>query len=96
MKSLIQLLFIGVLIAIFVPGQHPSKIRRDIEELESSLRFKNRVLSVIAHDLKNPVASVAQFSDKGFKIEDCICSGLRYPNIIDILEQEISWCAANK
>jgi two-component system, sensor histidine kinase len=32
-------------------------------QLESSLRFKNRVLSVIAHDLKNPVASVAQFSD---------------------------------
>lgn len=31
--------------------------------LESSLRFKNKVLSVIAHDLKNPVASVAQFSD---------------------------------
>jgi two-component system, sensor histidine kinase len=32
-------------------------------KLESSLRFKNRVLSVIAHDLKNPIASVAQFSD---------------------------------
>jgi signal transduction histidine kinase len=32
-------------------------------KLESSLRFKNRVLSVIAHDLKSPVASVAQFSD---------------------------------
>ncbi len=32
-------------------------------QLESSLRFKNRVLSVIAHDLKNPVASVAQFSE---------------------------------
>jgi len=31
--------------------------------LESSLRFKNKVLSVIAHDLKNPVASVAQFVD---------------------------------
>jgi len=31
--------------------------------LESSLRFKNKVLSVIAHDLKNPVASVAQFSE---------------------------------
>ncbi len=31
--------------------------------LESSLRFKNKILSVIAHDLKNPVASVAQFSD---------------------------------
>ena len=31
--------------------------------LESSLRFKNRVLSVIAHDLKNPIASVAQFAD---------------------------------
>ena len=32
-------------------------------QLESTLRFKNRVLSVIAHDLKNPVASVAQFSE---------------------------------
>lgn len=32
-------------------------------QLEASLRFKNKVLSVIAHDLKNPVASVAQFSD---------------------------------
>jgi signal transduction histidine kinase len=32
-------------------------------QLESSLRFKNKVLSVIAHDLKNPVASIAQFSD---------------------------------
>jgi len=36
---------------------------RERLQLESSLRFKNRVLSVIAHDLKNPVASVAQFSD---------------------------------
>lgn len=32
-------------------------------QLESSLIFKNRVLSVIAHDLKSPIASVAQFSD---------------------------------
>jgi signal transduction histidine kinase len=32
-------------------------------KLESSLRFKNLVLSVVAHDLKNPVASIAQFSD---------------------------------
>jgi signal transduction histidine kinase len=32
-------------------------------QLESSLRFKNKVLSVIAHDLKNPVASIAQFSN---------------------------------
>jgi len=40
-------------------------VRNDKErlQLESSLRFKNRVLSVIAHDLKNPIASVAQFSD---------------------------------
>jgi len=36
---------------------------RERLKLESSLRFKIRVLSVIAHDLKNPVASVAQFSD---------------------------------
>lgn len=32
-------------------------------QLEASLRFKNKVLSVVAHDLKNPVASIAQFSD---------------------------------
>ncbi|MEA3460502.1 MAG: HAMP domain-containing sensor histidine kinase, partial [Bacteroidota bacterium] len=32
-------------------------------QLETTLRFKNRVLSVIAHDLKNPIASVAQFSE---------------------------------
>jgi signal transduction histidine kinase len=40
-------------------------IRNDRErvQLENSLRFKNRVLSVIAHDLKNPIASVAQFAD---------------------------------
>jgi len=40
-------------------------VRKDKErlQLETSLRFKNRVLSVIAHDLKNPIASVAQFSD---------------------------------
>jgi signal transduction histidine kinase len=31
--------------------------------LESSLRFKNKVLSVIAHDLKNPIASVSQFTE---------------------------------
>jgi len=40
-------------------------VRNDTERLvlESSLRFKNRVLSVIAHDLKNPIANVAQFSN---------------------------------
>lgn len=31
--------------------------------LEGSLIFKNRVLSVIAHDLKSPVANIAQFVD---------------------------------
>jgi len=40
-------------------------VRNDKErfQLESTLRFKNRVLSVIAHDLKNPIANVAQFSE---------------------------------
>lgn len=40
-------------------------IQNDRERLRlaDSLKFKNRVLSVIAHDLKNPIASVAQFSD---------------------------------
>jgi len=33
------------------------------QRLEASLVFKNRVLSVIAHDLKAPIASVAQFSE---------------------------------
>lgn len=36
---------------------------RERLRLADSLKFKNRVLSVIAHDLKNPIASVAQFSD---------------------------------
>ena len=36
---------------------------RERLQLEDSLKFKNRVLSVIAHDLKNPIANVAQFSD---------------------------------
>ena len=36
---------------------------RERTKLEASLRFKNKVLSVVAHDLKNPVASIAQFSD---------------------------------
>jgi len=36
---------------------------RERLHLSDSLKFKNRVLSVVAHDLKNPVASVAQFSD---------------------------------
>jgi signal transduction histidine kinase len=31
--------------------------------LESALRFKNKVLTLIAHDLKNPIASIAQFAD---------------------------------
>jgi len=39
------------------------RIDKERLQLESSLRFKNRVLSVIAHDLKNPIASVAQFSE---------------------------------
>jgi signal transduction histidine kinase len=48
--------------AVMIILQWISNDRQRIQ-LESSLRFKNRVLSVIAHDLKNPVASVAQFSD---------------------------------
>jgi len=39
------------------------KNNRAREHLETSLRFKNKVLSVVAHDLKSPVASVAQFAD---------------------------------
>lgn len=48
----------AVMIIIQWVGNYKKRI-----QLESSLRFKNKVLSVIAHDLKNPVASVAQFAD---------------------------------
>ncbi len=33
------------------------------EELKSTLAFKTRIFSIIAHDLKSPVASLAQHSD---------------------------------
>ncbi len=52
------ILAMAVMIIMQWVKNHKERIK-----LESSLRFKNRVLSVIAHDLKNPVASVAQFAD---------------------------------
>jgi signal transduction histidine kinase len=48
----------SVLIIVQWVGNYNTRL-----QLESTLRFKNRVLSVIAHDLKNPVASIAQFSE---------------------------------
>lgn len=55
-----QLLILAMAVMIILQW-----IQNDKERLmlESSLRFKNRVLSVIAHDLKNPISSVTQFSD---------------------------------
>ena len=52
------ILAMSVLIIIQWVNNYKTRLR-----LESSLRFKTKVLSVIAHDLKNPVASVAQFAD---------------------------------
>ena len=51
-----------VAMAVLIIAQWVSNYNARLQ-LESSLRFKNKVLSVIAHDLKNPVASIAQFSD---------------------------------
>jgi signal transduction histidine kinase len=48
--------------AVLITLQWVSNYKERLK-LESSLRFKNKVLSVVAHDLKNPVASMAQFSD---------------------------------
>jgi len=54
----IFILAMSVLIIMQWVNNYKTRLR-----LESSLRFKNKVLSVIAHDLKNPVASIAQFVD---------------------------------
>ena len=54
----VLILAMAVLIIIQWVGNYNARL-----QLESSLRFKNKVFSVIAHDLKNPVASIAQFSD---------------------------------
>lgn len=40
-----------------------NELRNTNQELTSSLEFKNRMFSIIAHDLKSPVASLAQQSD---------------------------------
>ena len=55
-----QVFVLTVSVMIIMQWVNNSKTRL---RLESSLIFKNRVLSVIAHDLKNPVASIAQFVD---------------------------------
>jgi signal transduction histidine kinase len=55
-----QLFIFAMAVMVILQWNRNDKVRR---MLESSLRFKNRVLSVIAHDLKNPIASVAQFSE---------------------------------
>ena len=55
-----QLFIFAMAVMVIMQWIHNDKERL---QLETSLRFKNRVLSVIAHDLKNPIASVAQFSD---------------------------------
>ena len=55
-----QLLILAMALLVVLQWVRNNKER---EGLEASLVFKNRVLSVIAHDLKSPIASVAQFSD---------------------------------
>ena len=55
-----QFFILAMSVLIIMQWVNNYKIRH---HLESSLRFKTKVLSVIAHDLKTPVASVAQFVD---------------------------------
>ena len=40
-----------------------NELRNTNQELTSSLEFKNRLFSIIAHDLKSPLATLAQQSD---------------------------------
>jgi signal transduction histidine kinase len=54
----VLILAMSVLIIVQWVRNYNTRVR-----LESTLRFKNKILSVVAHDLKNPVASIAQFSD---------------------------------
>ncbi|MDF1575817.1 MAG: HAMP domain-containing sensor histidine kinase [Bacteroidales bacterium] len=55
-----QVVIFAMAVMVIIQWVHNNMERM---QLDSSLRFKNKVLSVIAHDLKNPVASVAQFSE---------------------------------
>lgn len=55
-----QLFILAMALTVVVQWIQNQKER---EKLEASLRFKNRVLSIIAHDLKAPIASVAQFTE---------------------------------
>jgi signal transduction histidine kinase len=55
-----QVLILAMAVMIIMQWVRNDRAR---QQLESSLRFKTRVLSVIAHDLKNPIASIAQFSE---------------------------------
>jgi two-component system sensor histidine kinase/response regulator len=59
-------------------------------ELESSLKFKNQILSIIAHDLKNPISSLAQFSD-------LLLSDIKVEKNDEILQslQQSSYAAVN-
>ncbi len=50
------------LMAVMIIMQWVSNYNERLQ-LESTLRFKNKLLAVIAHDLKNPVASMVQFSE---------------------------------
>ena len=66
--------------------------------LESALRFKNKVLSVIAHDLKNPVASIAQFTDllatkKNQTTSESILNSLQESSqaAVNLLENLLYW-----
>lgn len=55
-----QLFILAMAVMIIMQWVRSDNERRN---LESTLLFKSRVLSVIAHDLKNPIASVSQFSE---------------------------------
>ncbi|MDA3822634.1 MAG: ATP-binding protein [Bacteroidales bacterium] len=40
-----------------------TEVKKINEELQSTLDLKGRIFSIIAHDLKSPISSLAQYSD---------------------------------
>ncbi|HKC69117.1 MAG TPA: tetratricopeptide repeat protein, partial [Bacteroidia bacterium] len=79
--SVILLFSIITLIIVFYFIRKQRKLNKELTELNS---FKNKVISIISHDLRNPVAEIATHS----KEEDI---KNRAVSALDILESLLNW-----
>jgi signal transduction histidine kinase len=77
--------------------------KRIIKELEILNRFKDQMFSIIAHDLRNPLASLKQileFLDNDMisldELKECIPElHSRSLTVIDLLDNLLNWASAN-